>query len=274
MIKENAYAKINLALEVMDVEDGYHKVNNLMIPIELHDELTFTKNDEIVILDDPFPGENIIEKAARLFFQKTNISGGVLITVKKNIPHAAGLAGGSTDAAATLKGLNKLYDAGLTRDELIEMSAALGSDVGFFVDTKIALCTGRGEIIVPLDVTPPKLNVLLIKQRIGLSTAMIYKNYTYDGTSKKDKIDNIIEALRAKKIEEVKKNIFNDLENVALKVSETLKKSFDRIKDAGIDVHISGSGPTMYVLDPTMEEILKIKSVAKADTFILLTNTF
>ena len=163
MIKENAYAKINLALEVMDVEDGYHKVNNLMIPIELHDELTFTKNDEIVILDDPFPGENIIEKAARLFFQKTNIFGGVLITVKKNIPHAAGLAGGSTDAAATLKGLNKLYDAGLTRDELIEMSAALGSDVGFFVDTKIALCTGRGDIIDPINSTMDDFDILLIK---------------------------------------------------------------------------------------------------------------
>ena len=81
MIKENAYAKINLALEVMDLENGYHKVNNLMIPIELHDELTFIENDEIVILDDPFPGENIIEKAARLFFEETKIQGGVLITV-------------------------------------------------------------------------------------------------------------------------------------------------------------------------------------------------
>lgn len=274
MIKIDAYAKINLALEVMGEKNGYHEVNNLMIPIGLHDEVTLEKSELILIEDDPFPGENIMEKAAKLFFEETNIEGGVFIRIKKNIPISAGLAGGSSDAAAVLKGLNILYEANLSNEKLVLMSSKLGSDVGFFIDTNLALCTGRGEIINPLSFKAPKLNVLLIKQRIGLSTAMIYKNYVYDGTSKNDKINNIITALKEKKIELLKENIFNDLEPVALKVSKVLKDLFDKIKNMGIDVHISGSGPTMYVIDPTMEEVLKIKRVASSDTFVLLTNTF
>lgn len=274
MIKIKAYAKINLALEVMEKECGYHKVNNLMIPINLYDEITLDKDDKIIILNDPFPGENIMEKAAKLFFLKTKIDGGVFITIKKNIPSAAGLAGGSSDAAAILKGLNELYSTNLKKEELIEMSAELGSDVGFFIETKIALCTGRGEIIHPLDIDTPKLNVLIIKQNIGLYTAMIYKNYSYDGNRKEDKINNIIQALSARNIPMLDSNIFNDLEPVALKVSNVLNDGFNAIKNMGISVHVSGSGPTMFVMNPTMEEILKIKGAAKKDTIILLTNTF
>lgn len=274
MINIKAYAKINLALEVMGKEGGYHKVNNLMIPINLYDEITLEKDDKIIILNDPFPGENIMEKAAKLFFLKTKIEGGVFITIKKNIPSAAGLAGGSSDAAAILKGLNELYSANLSKEELIEMSAELGSDVGFFIETKISLCTGRGEIITPLDIDTPKLNILLIKQDIGLSTAMVYKNYVYEGISKEDKINNIITSLKTRNIPLLDSNIFNDLEPVALGVSSVLRDAFNKIKNMGISVHVSGSGPTMFVVNPTMEEILKIKGAAKASTIVLLTNTF
>ena len=101
MIKELAYAKINLALEVMDVENGYHKVNNLMIPIDLYDELTFEESDKIELINNEFE-DNIILKAAKLFIDKYNINSGVRINLIKNIPSAAGLAGGSSDAGATL----------------------------------------------------------------------------------------------------------------------------------------------------------------------------
>lgn len=274
MIKIKANAKINLALEVMGLENGYHKVNNLMVPIDLYDEIIIEKNDKIIIEDDPFPGENIMEKAAKLFFSKTKISGGVYIKITKNIPHAAGLAGGSTDAAAILKGLNELYDANLTQEELIELSAELGSDVGFFIYNKIALCTGRGEIINPIDVEIPKFNVFLIKPNFGLSTGLVYKNYVYEGISKEEKIKNIIDSLKEKNVEKLKENIFNDLEKTAIEVKPKLKASYEFLIHLGCHPYVSGSGPTMYLIDPTLEEILRIQSYAKKDTFLKLTNTF
>ena len=273
-MKINAYAKINLALEVMDIENGYHKVNNLMVPIALHDEIEMKVSDSIQIEDDPFPMDNIMRKAIELFFLKTNISSGVHIKIKKNIPSQAGLGGGSSDAAATLLGLNMLYETNLSDDELISLSSSLGSDVGFFIKNKVALCTGRGEIVNTLDIKMPKLNVLLIKPNVGLSTKEIYKNYEYLGEPKEDKINGIINALKNKQINELKRNIFNDLKRVSLKFSKELRELYNEIKELGIDVFVSGSGPTMYVVDPTMEEILKIKDVAKSDTYILLTNTF
>lgn len=273
-MKINAYAKINLALEVMDIENGYHKVNNLMVPIALHDEIEMKVSDAIQIEDDPFPMDNIMRKAIELFFLKTNISSGVYIKIKKNIPSQAGLGGGSSDAAATLLGLNMLYETNLSDDELISLSSSLGSDVGFFIKNKVALCTGRGEIVNTLDIKMPKLNVLLIKPNVGLSTKEIYKNYEYLGEPKEDKINGIINALKNKQINELKRNIFNDLKRVSLKFSKELRELYNEIKELGIDVFVSGSGPTMYVVDPTMEEILKIKDVAKGDTYILLTNTF
>ena len=273
-MKINAYAKINLALEVMDIENGYHKVNNLMVPIALHDEIEMKVSDSIQIEDDPFPMDNIMRKAIELFFLKTNISGGVYIKIKKNIPSQAGLGGGSSDAAATLLGLNMLYETNLSDDELISLSSSLGSDVGFFIKNKVALCTGRGEIVNTLDIKMPKLNVLLIKPNVGLSTKEIYKNYEYLGEPKEDKINGIINALKNKQIDELKRNIFNDLKRVSLDVSKELRELYNEIKELGIDVFVSGSGPTMYVVDPTMEEILKIKDVAKRDTYIFNTNTF
>ena len=152
MIKEKAYAKINLALEVMDVKDGYHMVNNLMIPIDIYDEITFKKSDKIELINNPFP-DNIILKAANMFIEKYNIKSGVKMELIKNFPSAAGLAGGSSDGAATLRGLNKLFDNVATKEELLDMAASLGSDVPFFIDMKLALCTGRGEIINPCNIT-------------------------------------------------------------------------------------------------------------------------
>ena len=179
MLKEYAYAKINLALEVMDVKDGYHMVNNLMVPISLYDELLFEKSDKIELINNEF-SDNIIIKTFKLFFEYTKINNGVKITLNKNIPSAAGLAGGSSDAAATLRGLNRLYETNLTKNELIDLSAKLGSDVGFFILNKPALCTGRGEIVNPINSNLSKIDLLLLKVDSGLSTKEVYKNYEWD----------------------------------------------------------------------------------------------
>ena len=268
MIIEKAYAKINIALEVMDTVGGYHKVNNIMIPISIYDELIFTKSDKIEIENDPFPGENIISKAAKLFFEYTKIKGGVYVKLNKNIPHAAGLAGGSTDAAATLKGLNKLYSTNLTDSELIELGGKLGSDVPFFINTKPALCTNRGEIINPLESHIDNFPILLIKPDTGLSTAAVYKSYVYNNESKKNQIDNIIKSLKTNDLDLLMKNIFNDLGNVALKLNNDMKEIYDKLSNLGYKVYVSGSGPTMYILDFNDSDFELIRGSISNNTFI------
>lgn len=273
MVKEIAYAKINLALEVMDLVDGYHKVNNIMIPISIYDELELSISDDVYVVDDQI-NDNICVKAAKLFLERFNINNGVCIKLKKNIPLMAGLAGGSTDAAAVLKGLNKLYNVNASNDELKDLASKLGSDVPFFIDTKIALCTNRGEVINPLDINTPNINVLLIKPQIGLSTKEVYQKYIYEGISKKDNIENIIKALDSNDLELLKNNIFNDLALPALSLSDDLNNIYSKIKNEDINIYISGSGPTMYVLNPTDKEIEKIKEIADDSVYIKLCHTF
>ena len=269
MIKEKAYAKINLALEVMDEKDGYHMVNNLMMPIDIYDELEFEKDNNISILNDPFPNDNIITKAAKLFFEYTKINGGVFIKLKKNIPHQAGLAGGSTDGAATLRGLNKLYDAKLSNDELKELGAKLGSDVPFFIEEKPALCTGRGEKINIIKSNIDSFKILLIKPEAGLSTKEVYKNYEYKGMNKEKELSNLLKALENNDLDLLKNNIFNDLGEVALSLNKDMENIFVKLSLIGLKVYVSGSGPTMYILDYNDEDLDIIKSMFDASVFIM-----
>ena len=265
MIKEYAYAKINLALEVMDVTDGYHMVNNLMIPIDLYDELTFEPNDKIELINNEFE-DNIILKAAKLFINKYNINSGVKITLEKNIPSAAGLAGGSSDAAATLRGLNKLFNNVASHDELLVLGSELGSDVPFFIDTKLALCTNRGEVVNKVDADAYVFDLLLIKPKTGLSTKEVYKNYIYDNVSKKEKIDNIITAIKYCDTFSLKKNIFNDLTKTALNLNTELNTIYNDLKKY-TDIYLSGSGPTMFIINPDKDVVAYIEKNYK-DCFI------
>ena len=168
MIYEKAYAKINLALEVKEKVNNFHNVNNIMIPINLYDELFFEKSNTTYIDCEVDIENNICLKAVDLFFDKYNIVQGVHIILNKNIPIMAGLAGGSTDAAAVLRGLNRLFEINATTSELEELASQLGSDVPFFLHNKISLCTGRGEIINPLDIDFGGASVLFIKPTFGL----------------------------------------------------------------------------------------------------------
>lgn len=269
MIKEKAYAKINLALEVMDEKDGYHMVNNLMMPIDIYDELEFEKDNNISILNDPFPNDNIITKAAKLFFEYTKINGGVFIKLKKNIPHQAGLAGGSTDGAATLRGLNKLYDAKLSNDELKELGAKLGSDVPFFIEEKPALCTGRGEKINIIKSNIDSFKILLIKPETGLSTKEVYKNYEYKGINKEKELSNLLKALENNNLDLLKNNIFNDLGEVALSLNKDMENIFVKLSLIGLKVYVSGSGPTMYILNYNDEDLDIIKNMFDASVFVM-----
>ena len=270
MIKEKAYAKINLALEVKDIKDGYHLVNNLMIPIDLYDEITFELSDKVELINNPFP-DNIILKAAKLFIDRYKINSGVKMTLTKNIPSAAGLAGGSSDGAATLKGLNKLFDNIATKEELLEMASILGSDVPFFIDTKLALCVNRGEVVINKDIDYAPFDILLIKPPLGLSTKEVYKAYIYDGVDKLYKIDNILEALKNNNIEKLKENIFNDLTKPAMSLNNELYNIFNDLKTK-TNIYLSGSGPTMFIINPTTKIIEYVKKTY-SNCFILHTKT-
>ena len=277
MFKDYAYAKINLALEVLDeIEDGYHIVNNLMVPINLKDEITIEKDKEIIIVDDPFKGHNLIEKAAKAFFEYTGIKGGCRFTVKKNIPEAAGLAGGSSDCACAIRLLNKLYNTNLELYELKKIAENIGSDVPFFIETKLALCKHRGERVFPYNVKYKNYKVLLIKPETGLSTKEVYKKYKYTKKNREESINNIIDGLVNDDVNKIRKYIFNDLGRTAATLNKELKTIFNTLRDNDIRVFISGSGPTMFLFAPTNEEIEKIGKVLNTiDTqniFVLETN--
>ena len=277
MFKDYAYAKINLALEVLDeIEDGYHIVNNLMVPIDLKDEITIEKDKEIIIVDDPFKGHNLIEKAAKAFFEYTGIKGGCRFTVKKNIPEAAGLAGGSSDCACAIRLLNKLYSTNLELYELKKIAENIGSDVPFFIETKLALCKHRGERVFPYNVKYKNYKVLLIKPETGLSTKEVYKKYKYTKKNREESINNIIDGLVNDDVNKIRKYIFNDLGRTAATLNKELKTIFNTLRDNDIRVFISGSGPTMFLFAPTNEEIEKIGKVLNTiDTqniFVLETN--
>ncbi|MBQ6783883.1 MAG: 4-(cytidine 5'-diphospho)-2-C-methyl-D-erythritol kinase, partial [Acholeplasmatales bacterium] len=265
-IYKKAYSKVNLALEVMDTEGGYHKVNNLMAPIDLYDEMYFKYDDEIILEDNPYGDDNIIVKAAKAFKEAFGIKGGCKIICKKNIPAAAGLAGGSTDGATTLLGLCELYDINKKDKRIYDIAASLGSDVPFFLYNKIALCTNRGEVINTLDFDFKPIKVLLVKPELGLSTAAVYKEYKYDGSSKSDKINNIIDALKNDDIKSLKENIFNDLTTPALKLNADLNKMYNDINKT-TTIFLSGSGPTLFIVDPNKTTVNKIKKEYK-DIFI------
>jgi 4-diphosphocytidyl-2-C-methyl-D-erythritol kinase len=179
-----APAKINLSLRILRRrEDGFHEIETLMAPISLCDELTIEPNDSGSALafssDDPtLPSgeENLVVRAARHFFAQIKEAPRVRITLRKKIPHGAGLGGGSSDAASTLLGLNQLHGAPFEPARLAVLAAEIGSDVAFFLARRPALCRGRGEIVEPVA-SLPKLSLLLLKPEFGVPTPWAYQQW-------------------------------------------------------------------------------------------------
>lgn len=274
MIKVKAYGKINLALEVKGELNGYHEVNNIMVPISVYDEISLDKSkyDHVYVLDGYYE-DNIVEKALKLFKEKYCINECAEIEIIKRIPSEAGLAGGSSDAAAALIGLCELFNINATDEELKELASKLGSDVPFFLDLLPAICTGRGEIISPFDFEPFDFNLLLVKPDITLSTKKVYKKYVYEKISKADKLEKVKEALEKKDIDLLEANVFNDLEKTALEMNKELKEFYDSLVKKGLKPHVTGSGPTIYILSPTKEQIEIVKSLIKDNYYLAYCHT-
>ncbi|KWW12460.1 MULTISPECIES: 4-(cytidine 5'-diphospho)-2-C-methyl-D-erythritol kinase [Bacillaceae] len=263
-LMEKAPAKINLALDVLFKRpDGYHEVEMIMTTVDLADriELKEIKGNHIQILSHnrfvPDDHRNLAYQAAFILKERFGINKGVSITIEKNIPVAAGLAGGSSDAAATLRGLNRLWKLGLSMDELAEIGAEIGSDVSFCVYGGTALARGRGEKITHLP-APPKCWVILAKPTIGVSTADIYKRLQISKMDHPD-VPGMISAIKANSYQDVCDGLGNVLEQVTLQLYPEVANIKDQMKTFGADsVLMSGSGPTVFGLvehDSRMQRI-------------------
>jgi len=249
-----APAKINLSLDVMHKRpDGYHEVEMVMTTIDLADriELSLLEEDRIVIHSHnrfvPDDQRNLAYQAAHLLKERFQVKKGVVIGIEKTIPVAAGLAGGSSDAAATLRGLNKLWELGLTLDELAELGAEIGSDVSFCVYGGTALATGRGEIIKQIP-APPTCWVVLAKPFIGVSTADVYRRLNVDKIQHPP-TKEMISAIEKGDFHGVCNSVGNVLEDVTLSLYPEVAQIKDQMKRFGADaVLMSGSGPTVFSL--------------------------
>ncbi|MED1471874.1 MULTISPECIES: 4-(cytidine 5'-diphospho)-2-C-methyl-D-erythritol kinase [Bacillus] len=249
-----APAKINLSLDVLYKRpDGYHEVEMIMTTIDLADrvELSLLNQDKIHILSHnryvPDDQRNLAYQAAQLLKDRFQVKKGVVISIEKTIPVAAGLAGGSSDAAATLRGLNKLWGLGLTLDELAELGSEIGSDVSFCVYGGTAIAKGRGEFITDLP-APPTCWVILAKPFIGVSTAEVYRRLDLNGM-KHPNTNGMVEAIKNNDYQQVCQNVGNVLEDVTLNLHPEVALIKDQMKRFGADaVLMSGSGPTVFGL--------------------------
>ena len=266
-ISLKAPAKINLFLEILGKrDDGYHEIETVMQEIDLVDNLQFEEIREGVKLkcnnkNIPSDENNLVCKAANLMVNECGIKKGVLISLEKNIPVGAGLGGGSSDAATTLKALNSLWKIGLSDVDLVEFAARLGSDIPFFIKGKTALCSGRGEKITPIEVKN-EMNYLVIFPHINISTATIYRNLKIDLTKKRKDVSFFLNALKNSKVADISKLLFNRLEEVIFATYPNLlhvKSSLEHFDFCGLSV--SGSGSAFFGLcnDRRQAEAIKGK---------------
>jgi 4-diphosphocytidyl-2-C-methyl-D-erythritol kinase len=179
-MEELARAKVNLFLRVLRRrEDGFHEIETLMAPITLCDSLEIEPANEFAFhCDEPAltSEDNLVVRATRLFFSEANREPKVRLTLRKKIPHGAGLGGGSSDAAAALRGLNRFFDTALSCERLSNLAAQLGSDVSFFLNETAAICRGRGEIVTPAALPEP-LSLLLLKPEFGVASSWAYSRW-------------------------------------------------------------------------------------------------
>lgn len=269
-ISINAMAKINLGLDVLRRrENGYHDVKMVMQTVNIYDTLEFVKLQEskIVVKTDtmelPTDENNLIYKATKLLFEKCGVTQGVEITLTKRIPIAAGMAGGSTDAAAALVGINKLFELNLSMDELKEIGVKIGADVPYCIEGGTALSEGIGEILTKLP-DAPDCFVVVAKPEISVSTKYVYENLHANELKYHPDIDGMVEAIQKKDLDGVCKRMENVLETVTETKYPIISELKKMLKDAGAENSLmSGSGPTVFAIFKEEETANKALEIVK-----------
>ena len=246
MINELAYAKINLLLDVEKKRaDGFHDLKMIMIPIELHDELTFESNKNIVLNSNINIKNNLVLRTAQFIKEKYSVQSGVKITLTKNIPIGAGLGGGSADVAATIRGLNLLWDLKLEYKEMEELALSLGSDTLFCLYNKPAFVYGRGENMFAID-SPKIESIYLFPSTVHVSTKTVFENHVVNHHPRK--FNRLYINFLNQKFRVFFKKTYNHLLKTTLNCYPELKKHYQAIKQIDKRAFMTGSGSTFYIL--------------------------
>src|SRR5450830_1731 len=273
---EIAPAKINLTLEIIGGRrDGYHEISSLMQTIDLCDYLTFHKNPWLQIIpeyhnlpaSDNLPGfdrnnylaKNLVYKTAEALKNKTRYKSGAVIELKKNIPSSAGLGGGSSDAAATLRGLNKLWNLKLSLYELAEIGSSVGSDVPFFIYGSTCIVKGRGELVLQVEAIRHKwILIILLPFEIKDKTKKLYSHVTKNNFTDGSFTDKLAEEINSNSGCVSDLRPFNSFEFIYSEIFEDYKKMIADFKDIGTSpLHLAGSGPSVYFISDDETEVLE-----------------
>lgn len=253
MVKQKAYAKVNIGLDVLRRRpDGYHDLKMIMQTVDICDDLTFEKSGEPGIrlriegADLPTDKNNLVCRAAALLMEEKHIGEGVSITLKKRIPVAAGMAGGSADAAAAMRGLNALFEMGYSFEDLRKRGVKLGADIPYCITGGTMLSEGIGEVLTPLS-APPECHLVVAKPDIDVSTAYVYQNLKADKLPFHPDIDGMVKALAAGDLQGITDRMGNVLETVTVREYPVIDRIKRRMCELGAqNALMSGSGPTVF----------------------------
>jgi 4-diphosphocytidyl-2-C-methyl-D-erythritol kinase len=271
MIHEKAYAKINIGLEIKNKrEDGYHNLRTIMTSINIHDDLFMRLNDEIIVESDKdicCQEDNLVYKVALIMKNRFSVKLGAKIYIAKNIRAGAGMAGGSTDAAAAIRGLNKLWDLNLSTHEMYQIAKDIGSDVAFCLEGKTAVVEGVGDIIttIPFDIEG---YIVLIYPPYTCSTATIFKNFK--GSNQDQRFENLYKGFITNDINEYAGLLFNDLEEtvdlIARKSGSVTPTAIQQklIEAGALGASMTGSGSTVYGLTTNYKDAAKVSKAVTA----------
>ena len=254
-IKLDAYGKINLGLDVLGKrDDGYHDLDMVMQSVNLADKIIIQKNKtgEITVKSNtgkiPNDESNLAYKAAKLLIDEFEIEKGVDIEIEKNIPISGGMAGGSTDCAAVLKGMNKLFKLKLSEEELMERGVKLGADVPFCIMGKTARAEGIGEVLTPIK-NKLKGYIVLAKPPISVSTGFVYGRIDEVEVKNKPDTEAMIEAIKKNDLKGLADSICNVLEEVTIPDYPIVQEIKDKmINNGALNAMMTGSGPTVFGL--------------------------
>ena len=253
-ISQKAYAKINLAIDLLGKRpDNYNEVKMIMQTIDIYDTVYMEKIEKGIVIecdDNKVPSDerNIAYKATQYMFDKYNIKEGLKIIIEKKIPVAAGLAGGSADAACVIKGINKLFNLGLDKKTLMKIGEKIGADVPYCMCKNTALATGIGEKIEKLQ-NIGAVDIILIKPKFSISTAMVYKEFDYSMPKVRPNFDILLKAIENNEIDVIAKNMVNVLETVTERKNPIIAKIKDQlVKNGAMGALMSGSGPSIFAI--------------------------
>lgn len=269
-LKLKAYGKINLGLDVLRKRpDGYHEVRMIMQTVDLYDSIYMSRMKEpgirLTTNLSYLPGDesNLVYKAAKLLMEECGITGGVDISLRKFLPVAAGMAGGSTDCAAALKGMNELFGLGLSEEELKLYGVRLGADVPYCIMGGTALAEGIGEKLTRLKQVP-KMHLVVAKPPVSVSTKFVYTALKTDEIAAHPDIDGMLDAIEREDVEGIVSRLGNVLESVTEPAYPVIAEIKACMKACGcMGTLMSGSGPTVFGVFGTKEEAEHAKQVIR-----------